>query len=532
MNPTFIVPLLLSLVISNSLFAQKQEAFARELYNQARLKSMGQHWQDSIEEYQQIVRHYPDSRYADDAQFWIGYCLEKIPERQVEAFAAYQKLLDDHPGSSWADDALVHQITIAERLVQSGQENYRQFLRDKLTHALPEVRRQAGLALGRLGDAAALPVLQEMSRDADYGELAADLIQSLEVPPTAHLPLSRDAASRSVPGALKAPAAAPPLRGNAASPQNSNSVFFETRRYELYRSMLKTEDNWRKGELLDFGLWHILPTEAFAQYYHLQNQYDKSEWLRKFWKRLDPTPTTERNEAREEFERRVQYAKSNFYQYWDHPETRYLQDQHLRRGAPHAPWDARGELYIKYGEPSFRSMVGWQTENWVYYGLNLDLIVKQYITNIYGNAIRGSTISGRARRDRLEQSRVEMEHIYKPEFIYHFDYQARDLKNVEVWEDSSAGHYEFSYRLPLSEVNSGAGGEIRYLRTYVVFDEDMREVLRNAETMTGEKVLRSGNRVTETIRLSLPAGHYLLAVRLEVPRNKRLAIFKTEFRIR
>ena len=166
-----------------------------------------------------------------------------------------------------------------------------------------------------------------------------------------------------------------------------------TQRYNQYKSMLRKDNNWTKEEITDFALWHIIDTDKFQEYIVLSNEYDKKEWVRKFWKLKDPTPTTEENETESEFERRILYSRSHFAALWNYSHMKYLPDQHLRYGWDHAPWDARGELYVKYGEPDIRTVEGWHTEEWQYSKYGVDFLVKQYMTNIYGNAISGGDLS-------------------------------------------------------------------------------------------------------------------------------------------
>ncbi len=512
----------------NVAFAQRNRTSAMQLYNNARKKSMGQNWHDSLREYENLVQQYPRSRYTDDAQFWIGYCLEQIPERQKEAFEAYQKLIDDFPQSTWADDALVHQISIAEQLTLSGEPTYRNFLQQQLSNKTDEVRFQAALALGRLKDERALPVLQEMFASDTYAETALELIKTLT-------PGEFTAGNRPNSDITAEKNASAAITNNALDAAGTENVLsFEATRYEQYRSMLKISDQWNSRELLDFGLWHILPTDRISDYFRLSSLNEREKWLQKFWAELDPTPTTVENEAKDEFERRVFYAKQNFYKFWNNNETRYLKDQYLRHGSPHAPWDARGEMYIKYGAPDFRSVVGWQTEHWVYNSLDLDLMVKQFMTNIYGNAIRGTTVSGRYRRNYFDVERVDAEHIYKPEFIYKHDYQAELLKNVKVQESKNADGYLFKYSVPVKDVqteNTDRNTNIRFKRIYVVFDKDMHVIQKRIDTITNENTSIVDDRVGESITVALPKGTYRMAVRLETYDGAKMAIYKTTFDI-
>jgi len=85
----------------------------------------------------------------------------------------------------------------------------------------------------------------------------------------------------------------------------------------------------------------------------------RARYLQVFWKRRDPTPSTEVNEFKEQFEERVATAL-----------TRY------RTYARPAPWDRRGEVYIRLGPPDeiVDSTFDAYYEKWYYFDRNLKLM--------------------------------------------------------------------------------------------------------------------------------------------------------------
>jgi len=87
------------------------------------------------------------------------------------------------------------------------------------------------------------------------------------------------------------------------------------------------------------GLRALLTPADFAECEALPDS-QKSEWLRIFWQKHDPTPTTTENEFRREHFRRLRYA----LYYFSNP------------FGP-IPWDDRGEVYIRYGEPNERTFM-------------------------------------------------------------------------------------------------------------------------------------------------------------------------------
>ena len=82
----------------------------------------------------------------------------------------------------------------------------------------------------------------------------------------------------------------------------------------------------------------LLGPEQFGEFVVIDDTLEANEWLRRFWVSHDPTPTTPVNEFRDEHERRIYHALYLF-------------------GGPGQggrPWDDRGEVYIRYGQPDER----------------------------------------------------------------------------------------------------------------------------------------------------------------------------------
>uniref|UniRef100_A0A7C4U7H2 GWxTD domain-containing protein n=1 Tax=candidate division WOR-3 bacterium TaxID=2052148 RepID=A0A7C4U7H2_UNCW3 len=79
---------------------------------------------------------------------------------------------------------------------------------------------------------------------------------------------------------------------------------------------------------------YLLPQEELS-IYKMMSDSEKIEYAEKFWARQDPNPSTFKNEAFDEFLKRVKYADDNF------PEK-------LRKGR----FSERGRICIKYGIPT------------------------------------------------------------------------------------------------------------------------------------------------------------------------------------
>jgi len=62
-------------------------------------------YETAILTFQQLLDDFPDSPYADDAQYYIAYINEKIFRYYSKALLEYYQLLINYPDSIWADDA-------------------------------------------------------------------------------------------------------------------------------------------------------------------------------------------------------------------------------------------------------------------------------------------------------------------------------------------------------------------------------------------------------------------------------------------
>jgi len=541
----------------NPSFAQDVDDI-RDIYQDAKMKRNNQKWTEAISLFDELLEKYPGSKYEDDAIFWIAYCLEKQPEKHQEAYDTFSGLVNNHPNSVWVDDAQIHQINLAEHFVLEGQEVYKDFLYQQLKSDRAELQYRSAIALGKIGDKKALPVLEKMRENEDYGDLALDLIAVLSTEKI-HI----DDEARNVNDQKKRDIVFD--KQDEVKDENilTGNLIFDTERYAQYKSMLKKDDEWTKEELTNFALWHILDTEEFKEFMSLDNNHDKSEWRRKFWKRQDPTPTTPENEIEAEFQKRVEYARSNFASFWNYLNFKYLPDENLRLGWPHAPWDARGELYIKYGEPDDRSIEGWHTEIWTYNRYSVDFLVKQYMTNIYGNAITGGELSyrkyGPGGRDRdfdrlnplspMQQlsgslwnganNYVQANFIFNQEIRYIHNYNADFIEGIEVILNQTIEKDKemiaFRYQLPVDEfeIISQAGiSEVHYKEVYCVLNEDLREVAKDEIMRRIGNIPNEDYKFEESILVSLPEGKYTLHLRIEDQNANNICLFSQDFEVK
>jgi GWxTD domain-containing protein len=87
------------------------------------------------------------------------------------------------------------------------------------------------------------------------------------------------------------------------------------------------------------ALQYILNPYQLRQFFSLPSDSLRREWVDSYWKALDPTPTTEKNERAVEHYVRTRLALQAF----------------ATRTWP--GWDKRGEIFIRYGAPNYRGKI-------------------------------------------------------------------------------------------------------------------------------------------------------------------------------
>ncbi len=544
----------LIIVIAFPLYANDEQ----DKFMEGKELCISQKWLDAITSFEEFLEKYPDSRYSDDASFWIAYSLEKLPGKQKEAFMAFSSFTEKFPESNWKDDAIMHQINLAEGFVRKGEDQYREFLYTMLNSEYDEIKYRSAISLGRLGDDKALPVLEGLKSHEDYGPLAANLSSILQ---NSRQNVAQDSSYEEmrmvyekgiepqVPDADEDPETAPP---------RDSFLWFNTQRYEQYRSMLRKDDKWSEDDLIQFALWHVADADEFDELRALTDDYDRKEWIRKYWKDKDPTPTTQENELQDEFERRVGFARSEFSEPWNYTHFRYLPDEHLREGWYRAPWDARGELYIKYGEPDVRSVQAYHTEEWIYYKYGVDFIVRQFRTNIYGNAINAGSITRGLHSEqnfpqaydynyvypflnneqqeyldwKTSNTYLDANFVYKNEMRYFHNYDADPLSDFEMEIFSSDSILLIKYQLPVDElkmIETGDNYEVRYTESYSILDEDLREVASGSTDKHITGIADDGIRLEQEIKISLIRGNYRISIQIRDNNSKKLGIYTKDY---
>jgi hypothetical protein len=182
----------------------------------------------------------------------------------------------------------------------------------------------------------------------------------------------------------------------------------------LMEEISREGEDWTDEEILIHGLYAIMPANEFVAYVQV-TQAERGRIYREFWEGIeDPQPETPEHEMEREFLRRIDQALRLFSEPWTATRSRFDAREWLTTDNPYSPWDARGTLLLRYGEPSDIFVVGNNQEEWLYGHLRVDFTVHKYKLNYMRNAI----FPGRMSMQSYPEGYVEANYISRPRIEY------------------------------------------------------------------------------------------------------------------
>lgn len=116
-------------------------------------------WQEkdikrALLEFEKIPRYFPKSRYAPEAQYYIGRCFEEQGQ-YYKAFLAYQKLIDKYPYNARLDEIVERQYKIGNLFFVKSKDN--------------NIWQRFSL---KSAEAKAIEIFQKVVENSPYGEYA------------------------------------------------------------------------------------------------------------------------------------------------------------------------------------------------------------------------------------------------------------------------------------------------------------------------------------------------------------------------
>ncbi len=160
--------------------AEDTDAAAAQAYRQGYNMILDEDWQAAIAVFDDLIKRYGRSEWADDSEFWRCYAREQLGESAARLFDCYEALLARAPHSEWADDAQRTMVRLARKLAREGapeyQERVRGFGRDEDGDGLLAVL----VALGEIGDERSVAVIFERIEATEDEFLRARIVEVLD----------------------------------------------------------------------------------------------------------------------------------------------------------------------------------------------------------------------------------------------------------------------------------------------------------------------------------------------------------------
>jgi GWxTD domain-containing protein len=306
----------------------------------------------------------------------------------------------------------------------------------------------------------------------------------------------------------------------------------------------------------DLDHLRIFLSESEIQAYPSLSRDLRHEMFRTIWASLDPTPTTDRNERKEEHYRRLAYARKAF----------------LRKASP--AWDRRGDLLIRYGSPFTRNIISANIEEgsvippreiWTYLWPKMEFHVADLLaTGDFQDDFRwmpsnrpgmghggpvdvGVTISREldepwavAQAEKFHQERLLGQgfHALREEAqAYLHDFGGRNLDyvfDVMNFAAPSAAKTMVEIGLLFRAADLAFTGKTAELDVEVVAKTmDYREVSRASHTVRQSRPSSSFHGLmADEISLELPPGDYRLALQVRDAKSGNIGIFTTQSKVR
>ena len=85
-----------------------------DLYNTGRSAVFEERWEVARGTFEDLIRRFPSSPFADDAQYWLGMALYELGDPE-KAYGMLKDLNTRFPASPWNDDSRVLMVRCAER---------------------------------------------------------------------------------------------------------------------------------------------------------------------------------------------------------------------------------------------------------------------------------------------------------------------------------------------------------------------------------------------------------------------------------
>jgi HEAT repeat protein len=145
-------------------------------YQEAYDYVLEENWDKALTAFETFIRQYEESPYLDDVHFWHCFAMEKTGAADEDVFTCYQDLIKSYPKSQWADDAERNLIIVGKRLADMGKTEYGAFIKAMQESADKEIALTAISALRNIGNERALDALAGLYSSSQQRAVREEII--------------------------------------------------------------------------------------------------------------------------------------------------------------------------------------------------------------------------------------------------------------------------------------------------------------------------------------------------------------------
>jgi len=145
-------------------------------YQEAYDYILEENWDKALTAFETFIGQYERSPYLDDAHFWHCFAMEKTGAGDEDVFTCYQDLIKTYPKSQWADDAKRNLIAVAKRLSDMGKTEYSAIVEAMQKSEDKEIALTAISALRQIGSERALDAMAGLYSSTQHRAVREEII--------------------------------------------------------------------------------------------------------------------------------------------------------------------------------------------------------------------------------------------------------------------------------------------------------------------------------------------------------------------
>ncbi len=138
-----------------------------------------ENWEKALTAFETFIQQHQGGPYLDGAHFWRCFAMEKTGAADEDVFRCYQDLIKRYPKSRWADDAKRNLVVVGKRLLDTGKTEYGAILQSMQGSEDQEVALAAVRALRGLDNDRALDALLSLYERTNHAAIRREIIVAL-----------------------------------------------------------------------------------------------------------------------------------------------------------------------------------------------------------------------------------------------------------------------------------------------------------------------------------------------------------------